>query len=538
MRLAKVIAVASLVFLAGCDREPPGQATTATARRLTDVQYRQTIADIFGADIKVVGRIEPDVRADGLIAIGTTKVSVTPIGLEQYDVLARGIADEVFAEGRRNRAIECAEASAPTVDKECAASFAAQVGRRIFRRPLSEAEISRWQGVAVSAAGGDIYRGLRRALAGMLVSPDFLFRIEETEPDPAAPGTMRLDDFGRASRLSFFLWNAPPDDKLLEAAALGELRSPRGVRTQVDRMIASPRLADGIRAFFYDFLEFDSFDALAKDPQLFPKFSRTVIEDAQEQTLMAVTDHVLTRRADYRDIFTTPHTFMTRALGMVYDVPVTSRGTWEAFEFAKDDPRAGLLTQISFLALHSHSGRSSPTLRGKAIREIFLCQSVPMPPPNVNFTLVEDTANPQLKTARGRLGAHSSDATCAGCHRITDPIGLALEKFDSLGAMRQRENGEAIDASGELDGAKFDNALGLGKAIHDNPATASCLVSKLYRYASGQTNIDGPWMTWLSEGFARDGYRIPDLFHRIATSDAFFRIKQAPSRASAEETME
>jgi hypothetical protein len=273
-------------------------------------------------------------------------------------------------------------------------------------------------------------------------------------------------------------------------------------------------------------LAFDSFDALAKDSVIYPKFSLKVANDAREQTLRTVTDFLVAGRGDYRDLFTTRKTFLTRNLGMLYKLPVETRNGWEAHVFPDSDARAGLLTEIGFLALHAHPGRSSATLRGKAIRELLLCEPVPMPPANVNFGIVQDTGNPKYKTARDRLTAHRTDAVCAGCHKIMDPIGLALENFDGAGQYRTTENGAPIDASGELDGIAFKDAAGLGQAMHDNPATVACLVGDVYRYATGRAVQTGEadYVAWLKTGFAADGYRVPDLLRRVALSDAFYRI--------------
>jgi len=237
----------------------------------------------------------------------------------------------------------------------------------------------------------------------------------------------------------------------------------------------------------------------------------------------------VTQKADYRDLFTTRKTFLTRNLGVVYQVPVASEKDWEAHEFAADDPHAGILTQLSFTELHSHPGRSSSTLRGKAVREILLCQVVPSPPANVNFTVVQDTNNPNFRTARDRLTAHRTEATCAGCHKIMDPIGLGLENFDGAGQLRATENGAPIDASGEIDGIKFTDAASLGKAIHDNPATTACLTNSMYRYAVGRDFDPGEreFQTWLGKQFADKGYRVTDLMKTIATSDAFFAVRAA-----------
>ncbi len=174
--------------------------------------------------------------------------------------------------------------------------------------------------------------------------------------------------------------------------------------------------------------------------------------------MRTIVDLVLTQHGDYRDLFTTRKTFLTPLLGSVYRVPVAqSTGTWERYEFAAGDPRAGIQSEASFVALHSHEGLSSPTLRGKALRELLLCEPIPAPPGNVNFAVAQDTHNPNFKTMRDRLTAHRTDPTCAGCHKLMDPIGLALESFDSDAGYRTSENGVLIDTSGELDGVEFSD---------------------------------------------------------------------------------
>jgi hypothetical protein len=525
------VGMAAVLALTGCDRRSEAPATQGgplSMRRLTEAEYRQTIADMFGIDIKVAGRFEPDLRKGGLLAIGASDVSVTRAGFEQYDLLAHSIAAQVVDEKHRPTLVPCVPASVKAPDPACAADFFRKVGRLVFRRPVDEQNLKAMVEVAgmETKTSGNFYSGLQFVLAGMLEAPEYLFRVDVAGPDPAHPGTARLDDFSKASRLSFLLWDTAPDDELLTAAGRGDLDTQDGLKREVDRMLESPRVDAGVRAFFSDMLGFDELPMVEKDRVLYPRFSRTVIADAQEQTLRTITDHLIVHRADYRDLFTTRSTFMTRTLGLVYHVPVRAERGWEPFEFPQDDPRAGLLTQISFLALHGPSGRSSPTLRGKAVRELLMCEPVPAPPANVNFALVEDTKNAELKTVRDRLTAHRANPTCAGCHKIMDPLGLALENFDGLGQFRADENGAAIDASGELDGSRFQDAVGMGRAMHDNQAVVSCLVNSLYRYAAGRLPQPGEkeFVAWLQNKFAEDGYRLPDLLRRIALSDAFYAI--------------
>jgi hypothetical protein len=517
----------------------------AVVRRLTGEQYHAIIRDVFGPTIAFGGHFEPGLKVNGLAAAGTSTIGVTPAGMEQYDAMARAIADQVVSADYREQMIPCTPAAAKKADDACARQFLGSVGRLLYRRPLPASSLASHVVAAHAAAEAthDFYQGVALSLAAMLSSPQFLFRDAEIEADPDNKGGHRLDAYSKASELSFFLWNAGPDLALLTAAEKGELETQKGLERQVDRMMASPRLEAGLRAFFMDNFAFDEFADLTKDVVLFPKFSAQATSDAQEQTLKTVVQLLLKEKGDYRDLFTTRKTFLTPELGAIYRVPLVDNrptGTpdgWAPYEFAADDRRAGILTHMSFTALHSPAGRGSPTLRGKALREVILCQKVPPPPGNVQFNIVQDTNNPLYKTARDRLTAHRANPACAGCHKITDPMGLALENFDGAGEYRTAENGKAIDTSGELDGIAFADAEGLGKAVHDNPATASCLVNRLASYALGRAPGAGeaPWINYLQTAFAADGYRVPDLMREISVSEAFYQraLPRPPATATA-----
>ncbi|MFP8879087.1 MAG: DUF1588 domain-containing protein, partial [Myxococcota bacterium] len=195
----------------------------------------------------------------------------------------------------------------------------------------------------------------------------------------------------------------------------------------------------------------------------------------------------------------------------------------EPISFPAGHPRAGLLSHVSMLALHSHPGRTSATLRGLFIREAILCQEVPPAPADVDFSVVQDTDNPDHRTARARLEAHRSEPSCSGCHERMDPLGLALEHFDGIGEYRTHENSTPIDASGEVDGVAFADALGFARAIHDEPATVSCVVENLYKYAVGHApgQEEVGFLRRLEERFGEAGYRFPDLMAMIAMSEPF-----------------
>ena len=512
-------------------------------RRLSEDQYRNTINDIFG-DLTIGGRFEPDTREGGLIAVGASKATVTPRGLEEYDRMATGIAQQVVDPKRRNQFIPCKPADSKAPDDACARTFLTKVGHLLYRRPMTGQETNNALKLATAGATQvkDFYFGIQLALTAMLVSPQFLFVKEQAETDPNHAGGFRLNPQSMATRISLLLWGSLPDAELLRAAAAGEFDRPDGLAKQVDRMIASPRFEAGVRTYFADMLEFDQFGSLNKDLTLYPNYSAEVAKQAQEQALRTIVDVLVTRNGDYRDIYTTNKTFLTPVLASAYGVPFTSKWGdlryWAPVEMPKSMPSAGVLTQIGFASLHSSSGKTSPTLRGKALREVILCQEIPPPPPNVDFSKFA-TADGSVISMREAIEAHSSNPACAGCHKLMDPLGLAFENYDTSGAFRTEDARKPIDASGFLDKANYKDAAGLGMAIHDSPRTTSCLVNRVYTYAMGreQTANEKKWVKdQLLADWATQGYTLPALFRRITLDPGFYRVSLSQKIASKAET--
>jgi len=532
-----VVALLTTLAVASCSTgtgEPENAASQARVRLMSAKQYSLTIASIFGSDISdaVPAPLPQLARTDGLLASGAAFVGVTSDQLQQIQQAASAIATRVVDEEHRDFLIPCKPASPTKADAACATQFLKETGRLWYRRPLEEAKLTKLVTQANTAADRleDFYAGLGSALEGMLVSPEALFIADETEPDPDNAGHRRLDAYSLASRLSFFLWDAAPDDALLRAAENGDLYTKKGRARAVDAMLASSRLEDGVRAFFDDMMAFNDFDSLSKDPQVYPVVTGATLADAREQTLRTIVDHLLVKKEDYRDLFTTRSTFMSMNLAAVYGVPTVNE--WVPYEFPEGSPRTGLLTQVSFLTAHAHPARSSATRRGKALRELFLCQVVPPAPPNVDFSKLED-ADASLHTARERLAVHATNASCAGCHKIMDPTGLALEHFDGAGEYRETEKGAPLDTSGNLDGKEFKDIQGLSQALHDHPSLPTCLVKRVYSYGTGgpsSVSKDKELLAHFSERFAKAGYRLPDLLRDIALSNAFSEIREEPKK--------
>ena len=517
--------LAPLTLAADSETEPADASSPARVRLISQEQYFNSLAYVFGPDIAVAVHFAPFRRTDGLLAIGAASAGVTLGQMQEFQRTAGAIADQVVNPEHRNFLVPCTPRHETRADRACATRFLSLVGRLLYRRPLSASEQAAYvsQAGVVAARLKDFYAGLAVTLEGMLISPETLFIIDRSEADPEHSGQRRLDAYSVASRLSFFLWNAAPDDELLKMAEQGDLQTPQGRAKAVDYMLGSPRLETGVRALFDDMLGFEDFAVLAKDPGIYPAFTGDTVGDAHEQALRTIVDHLLVRNRDYRDLFTTRDTFMSPALAPLYGVP-TLPG-WTAYEAPAGGQRLGLVTQIGFLASHAHPGRSSATLRGKAIRELLLCQKVPRPPPNVDFSIVENPKS-TLRTARERLAAHRANPVCAGCHKITDPIGLALENFDGAGQYRDTERGAPIDASGSLDGRSFEDAAGLAQALHDSATLPACLVSRVLGYATGRSPKagDAGVLAYFGARFAEQDYKLSELLRTIALSRAFAAV--------------
>ncbi|MCI0721655.1 MAG: DUF1592 domain-containing protein [Acidobacteria bacterium] len=302
-----------------------GEARTIkpAVRRITETQYRRTIADIFGPGIKINARFEPEKREEGLLAIGSAELSLTSSGFEQYFALASSISDQALGEKQRTASVPCKPADPNRADDVCARQFIEKYGARLFRRLLTESEtLARLKTASAGAErAGDFYAGLKLALTSLLVAPEFLFRVETAEPDPGNSGQYRLDAYTKAARVSFLLWDSGPDQELLAAASNGAIHTDTGLKQQLARMISSPRFEDGVRAFFTDMLQLDGFENLVKDPAIYPKFNQTVSDSAREQTLRTIIDLLVRKKQDYRDLFTSNDTFINRSLAAVYRIP-------------------------------------------------------------------------------------------------------------------------------------------------------------------------------------------------------------------------
>ncbi len=506
----------------------PAVAVPALAPRLSAAQYRNSVHDLFGEDVVVPPALEPDTSTSGFVSIGSAQSAISPRGVEQYEEAAFKIAQQALATPEKRAALVPCQPSGPA-DAACARAFVAKLAPRVFRRPVSDDEVTALAGVVTKAGGtlGDFTQGAEFGIAALLQAPSFLYRPVLGEPDPDHPGQRRATAYEMASRLSFFLWNSTPDTALLAAADSGALLTDAGVKEQVARLLEDPRARAGLRNFVTEYLRLDELDTLQKDPTIFTYYSPDVGPAAREETLLDFERAVFDRDLDYRDLFTTRTTFVNPKLASMYQVLAPDPDGFAEVLLPADIPRRGLLGQVSLLALYAHPTSSSATLRGKLVRTVLLCGEIPPPPVDVNTALPQPT--PEAATLRDREKAHLADTFCAGCHLRMDPIGLGLENFDGIGRYREKDNGAVIDASGDLDGVPFKDAKDLADVVASHPDLPGCFARRMYEYAtsSARTYKEDPVITALTAHFQASGHKVKTLMATIAESPGFRLVGEA-----------
>ncbi|MCB9506352.1 MAG: DUF1592 domain-containing protein [Myxococcales bacterium] len=450
--------------------------------RLTSRQYENAVHDLFGADIVVPVNIEPDPEAGGLLQVGAAAATISPRGVEKYEQAAYQIASQAMTEGRREALVGCTPAGVR--DDACAGAFLRPLAARAWRQPVDDAAIATLVEISGHAAEvvGDFYEGLEYGIATVLQSPSFMFRVEVGEPDPSDETQRRYTDWEMASRLSFLFWNTIPDEELARAAEAGELTTDAGLFAQAERLLADDRAREGVLVFFDELYGLHRLRTIVKDPTVFLSASPELGPAARQETLMTLADIIFDRDADFRELLTTRRTFIDRRLAALYNVRAPAPEGFAATELPESANRAGLLGQASILALYAHSTSTSATLRGKFIRTVLLCGVVPPPPSGVDTSIPEPSGT--AVTLRQRVAEHLENESCANCHALMDPLGLALENYDGLGAWRTLDNGAPVDPSGSFDGEVFSTAEEFVDLISSDPRVTDCVVERLVRYGN------------------------------------------------------
>jgi hypothetical protein len=439
----------------------------------------------------------------------------------------------------RRRIFACRPASAAE-EPGCAQRILATLARRALRRPVTESDIEPLMAFyAEGRRSGGFERGIEMGLRRLLADPGFVFRFERDPAGIAVGAAYRVSDVELASRLSFFLWSSIPDEELLDAAERGTLQEPAVLERQVRRMLADPRADALVTNFAHQWLFLRELRNRSPDLLVFPNFDDNLKQAFQRETELLVTS-VLREDRSVLDLMTADYTFVNERLARHYGIPHVYGSDFRRVS-VQDDARRGLLGQGSILTVTSAPNRTSPVTRGAWILENLLGSPPPLPPPDVPALPEVQSGQgitDQPKTVRERMQEHRRNPVCQSCHQIMDPIGLALENFDGVGAWRTKEAGVPIDAAGRLvDGTDVDSPQSLRAALLQYPdAFVQTLTEKMLMYAVGRTmhHSDMPYVRAIARDAARDEYRVSSIVMGIVNSPPFrMRVRKAEADAAA-----
>ena len=392
---------------------------------------------------------------------------------------------------RSRRRLFICQPTAPAEEAPCAARILSALARRAYRRPVTTADFE-WllPFYEEGRTAGGFDAGIRYAIERVLVSPQFLFRIERTPPSAAPDVPVQVTDVELASRLSFFLWSSIPDEPLLDLAASGKLHDPATLERQVRRMLADPRSESLVGNFVSQWLFLRDLDAKRPDLGLFPEFDEGLRQAFRRETEL-FSSSILRENRSALDLLRANYTFVNERLARHYGIPNVYGSHFRRVTLGPDSARGGLLGQGSILLLTSYPTRTSPVLRGKWILDNLLGAPPPPPPPNVPNLREKNTDGTPL-SMREAMVQHRANPVCASCHLRMDPVGFAFENFDALGRWRTRgESGAPIDATSILaDGSKLDGLPGIRRfLLSQREAFIANLTEKLLTYALGR-NVD------------------------------------------------
>jgi len=411
--------------------------------------------------------------------------------------------------------------SCRTQDDVCARQILLSLTKRAYRRPTTDADIQDLLPFyKKGAAESGFDQGIERALERVLVSPQFLFRIEK---EPAAP-VARVSDLELASRLSFFLWSSIPDDELLNVAAQGQLHTPAVLDREVRRMLRDRRSESLVTNFAEQWLFVRDIEAKQPDGLVFADFDETLRAAMRKETDLFL-DSVLRDNRSVLDLLTANYSFINERLAKHYGIPNIQGSDFRRVTFPAGSPRGGLLGQGSILTLTSYATRTSPVVRGKWVLENLLSAAPPPPPANIPVLKTEGAEPGRTLTMREAMTAHRANPSCAVCHVRMDPIGFAMENFDAVGRWRDHDNGNAIDASGRFpDGTTFDGMAGLRKILlAERGQFVNTVTEKLLMYALGRNlqHYDQPAVRAIVHQSAAGNYTLSSLVAGVVNSSQF-----------------
>ena len=480
--------------------------------RLNGEEYDTTVRDLLNTKLSFKAKFLNDEFANGFDN-NASALSMTRPRLQGFQLAAEALADELTADGSQTLST-LAPCTGGTAQKACLTNFVGRFSARAWRRPSTQAEVSKVVADA-SASGGTYAAQVKLATTAILMSPYFLYRVEIGEGREDG----LLNPYELASRLSYFLWSSTPDDELTAAAADGSLLRDEVLDAQVTRMLSDRKAEAFSDRFAGMWLGVRQAEAFLPDKTVFPDFDAELQASAVAQTKATFNDLIAGKMA-FHELFDGNTTYINDRLAKHYDMPAPNSTVLVKVAAGK---RRGVLTQAGVLMGQSLPDRTSLVHRGAFLLQNVLCATPPGAPPNVPAL---QESNPNAKTQRQRLEVHATVPSCAVCHNLIDPYGFVLESYDATGTFRTLDNGGVIDTSAQLpDGTKVADVDELSAIFAKSPAVSSCLVQKVSTYAIGRTltSADAAHVNKLHADLLKDGQRVDHLLHKLVLSPLFRR---------------
>ena len=498
----------------------PMAAGPMPVRRLTAHEYKNTIRDLLGAEAPT----SLDLSSERDPSIGFQRPGVVST-LEMQRLADSAQAIAAWAIKNIATLVPCTP-GAPAEEAGCARKFVEQFGARAYRRPLARDEADRLMAVYESGRGAlamAFPEAIGLTLEAMLQSAPFLYRWELGPNTPQKEGqVLRLGPYEVASRLSYFLWSSMPDKPLFDAAAAKQLDTPAQIEAHVRRMIQDPKAREGIGHFVDEWLDLEALADRDKDPKLYPEYTEALKTAMRAETRAFVAEVLFAGDGKLSTLLGASFSVVDEALAKLYG---KTGVTGTALKRVDLDPkqRSGLFTQASFLAMTGSPEGSNPVVRGRDIYLYSLCKQLPPPPPEVPTPQPASTGG----TTRQRFVEHASNACATGCHKLFDAFGFAFENYDGIGRYRSMENGQVVDASGEvdLDGVtrKFTDARSLSEIMASSGETQRCFATQWLRFAfrRAESPEDRASLDTIADRFAKSSLDIREMLVALATSRTF-----------------
>jgi hypothetical protein len=413
--------------------------------------------------------------------------------------------------------------ASPAQEDRSAKRILSALMRRAYRRPVTDADLhGPFELYRNAKADAGFEAGIEMALSAVLVSPQFLFRVEQDAAAIPPKTPYRISDLELASRLSFFLWSSIPDDELLDVAIAGKLHEPAVLERQVRRMLADARSRSLVNNFAAQWLRLRNLDSITPDMRLFPDFDDNLRQAFRRETELFF-ESILREDRSVLDLLSANYTFVNERLAKHYGIPHVYGSRFRRITLAHDSWRGGLLRHGSILTVTSYATRTSPVLRGKWVLDNLL--GAPPPPPLPDVPALKDNTVDGRLSVRERLSEHRTNSNCAPCHNLMDPVGLSLERFDAVGRRRTVEGGAPIDASGGLpDGSTFADVQGLEAALLRRPELfVGAFAEKLQTYALGRgvEYYDAPAIRTIVREARSENFRISSIILGVVKSKPF-----------------